>query len=299
MDITKLQSFLVLAKAKSFAKASEVLYISQPALSKRIQSLEAELGVALFDRLGSGTFLTVHGEAFLEFAEKINAQYFGAKEYIKQIESMEFGTLNFGATNFIGIYIMPELIAKFHQKYPTITINMVINSSSKILDMLHNHQLEFILVSDYIHSADEQHESISILKDTLKLVVGNRHRLFLAGKCSVRELAEDLYITKEEHSSQYRFIKALLDEIHFDFEKKLYIGSQESIKECVINNVGVAIISEKAVAREIETGLLSALDIQELTIDRNIVYTYNKNRLLTPAAKEFIKILKGNSSSSS
>ena len=137
MDIAKLESFLTLAKTQHFAKAADKLYISQPALSKRIRALEDELGVPLFDRMGNQTFLTIHGEAFRPFAENIVATCNSAKEYIRQIENMEHGVLNFGATNFIGVYMLPAVIARFHKKHPNITINMNINTSQTILEMLH------------------------------------------------------------------------------------------------------------------------------------------------------------------
>lgn len=291
MDISKIQSFLTLAKVKNFAVAADILYISQPALSKRIQALENELGVHLFDRMGNGTYLTIHGNAFLEFAEKIYASYHSAKEYIKQIESMEYGTLNFGATNFIGAYLMPKIIATFQEKHPSITINMMINSSRNILDMLHKNQLEFVMISDYIPLDEGQYLATPYTQDRLKLVVGEQHRLFGQEKCRLEDVKSDLYITKEEHSSQYKYLQRIFDEHHFDFERKLYIGSQEAIKECVVNNVGVAVISEKAVVREVKNGQLSTLKIENLDITRNIMYAYNRNRLLTPAALEFLRIL--------
>ena len=77
------------------------------------------------------------------------ATYNSAREYIRQIEHMEHGTLNFGATNFIGVYMLPAIVARFTKKYPNITINMNINSSKNILEMLHKNQLEFVSVRLY------------------------------------------------------------------------------------------------------------------------------------------------------
>ena len=150
MDIEKLESFLMLAKLQHFTKTADELYISQPALSKRIHAMEQELGVPLFNRMGNQTFLTIHGEAFKPYAESLVATYNSAREYIRQIEHMEHGTLNFGATNFIGVYMLPAIVARFTKKYPNITINMNINSSKNILEMLHKNQLEFVFLSDYI-----------------------------------------------------------------------------------------------------------------------------------------------------
>lgn len=288
MDIAKLESFLTLAKIQNFAKASDQLYISQPALSKRIRSLETELGVPLFNRMGNQTFLTIQGEAFQKFADEIVASYYNAKKYIKQIENMEHGTLNFGATNFIGVYLMPKIIAEFYKKYPNIKINMVINTSQNILEMLHRNQLEFVFLSDYIIEEPDHYITHPFVEDHLKLIVGNEHPLFGLKSCSFKDVSNDLYITKKKQSSQYRFLQGLFNSYGFDFQKKLFISSQEAIKESVINNIGISILSERAVEREIKISLLHALELQEISIHREIQSVYIKNKLLTPAAKEFL-----------
>lgn len=291
MDISKIDSFLTLAKTQHFAKAADRLYISQPALSKRIQALENELGVPLFDRMGNQTFLTIQGEAFKPYAEEILATYNSAKEYLKQIESMEHGTLNFGATNFIGVYMMPAVIAKFRQKYPRITINMAIQSSQNILEMLHKNQLEFVFLSDYILDDPENYVIEHYWQDELKLIVGNQHPLFHQKHCSFFDVKDDLYITKKKNSSQYRFLNQIFRQYNFDFENKLFISTQDAIKEAVVNNVGISIMSELAVEREVAAGYIGALDFEETMIQRDIQYAYLKNKYLTPAAKAFLELL--------
>lgn len=292
MDTDKLQSFLVLADIRHFAKASEQLYISQPALSKRIQALEEELNVPLFSRIGKKIFLTTQGEYFKKYAEEMLASYSNAKEYIKQIENLEHGTLNFGATNFIGVYLMTELISKFHKKYPKIEINMVINSSKNILDMLHKNQLEFIFISDYIiEEKDSSYVIKEYIEDSLKLIVGNGHRLFKHKFCSLFDVIDDLYITKESTSSQYKFLDKIFKKCDFDFTNKLFISHQEAIKESVINNLGISILSINSVKRELQSGLVTALDFEEVDIYRKIQYIYIKDKILTPAAKEFLKLV--------
>lgn len=289
MDIDKLESFLILAEVKHFAKASEQLYISQPALSKRIQTLENELNVQLFNRIDKKVFLTIEGEAFKKFAEEIIASYYSAKEYIKQIENLEEGTLNFGATNFIGVYLMPKLISLFHKQFPKIKINMVINSSKNLLKMLHKNQLEFIFLSDYVINKNDSYIIKNYINDSLKLIVGNKHRLYGKSSCSLFDVVNDLYITKEPYSSQSKFLSTLFKKFNFDFKNKLFITNQEAIKEAVINNLGIAILSTNSFKRELENGLISSLSFSELEIKRDIHCIYIKNKLLTPAAREFIK----------
>ena len=294
MDIDKLNSFLVLAKKGNFARASELLYISQPALSKRIQALEEELQVPLFNRIGSRSYLTTEGRNFLQYAQQIVSTYNLAIEDMHQIKGLETGTLSFGATNFIGVYIMPRFISHFHRTYPKIRINMIINDSRTILDMLHKNQLEFAVISDYIlrdKASRDQYISRSFLEDRLALVVGSAHPLFGRDHCSLREVEEDLYISKTKHSSQNQFLEELFREHAFYFKNRMVIGNQEAVKECVINNIGISILSTRSVAQEVLNRRLATLKLDEFEIKREIQYTCLKGRHLTPAAKAFLDTL--------
>ncbi len=291
MDFNKLQSFLVLAEVKNFTKAAELLYLSQPALTKQIQALENELGVTLFNRVGKSTFLTVEGEMLVNYAKQTIASYNNALEHIRQIQNLEEGTLNFGATNFIGSYLMPEIIAQFKEKYPKITINMTINQSSNILNKLHLNMLEFAFVSDYITQDTERYEIHKYKHDELQLIVGRKHRLFGKKSCSLKDLKNEIYITKSPESSQYKFIDSLLKQENFDFENKLFIGQQEAIKESVIHNLGISFISTKAIERELKHGDLWTLKIEEFNLEREIQCVKLKGVSLSPAGKEFIKMI--------
>lgn len=295
MDITKLNSFIVLAKKGNFARASELLYISQPALSKRIQSLEEELGVPLFNRIGSRSYLTMEGQNFLRYAQQMVSTYNLAVEDLRQINGLETGTLNFGATNFIGVYIMPSFISRFHRKYPKIHINMIINNSRTILDMLHKNQLEFAAISDYIlrdKASRDQYLSCPFVKDHLKLVVGNAHPLFSRGHCSLKDVENELYISKTKYSSQNQFLEEIFQRHSFDFKNRMVISNQEAVKECVINNIGVSILSTRSVTQEVLHQRLATLSFDEFEIERDIQYTCLKDRHLTPAARIFLDFLR-------
>ena len=146
MDISKLESFLVLADCKSFTKTAELRYLSQPAISKHIDSLEQELGVFLFDRNGKTVSLTIQGRHFIKYAESIVKIYQKSQELIRQIEDLNQGTLYFGSTNFIGIYLMPKFIKAFQDKYPKINVNMTVGSSKDLNSKKMKLNLYFCLI---------------------------------------------------------------------------------------------------------------------------------------------------------
>lgn len=292
MDMEKLDSFMTLAKVKNFTSAAEQLYISQPALSKRIGSLENELNVLLFNRIGKKIFLTHEGEYLYNFAKNTIANYNLLKENIIQIKNIESGTLKFGATNFIGVYIMPKIIKAFTKKYPNIDIRMTISSSKNIISQLETNELEFIFVSDYIIGSESNLITQDLTTDELKVIVSKNNALSQKDRCTFQDIKNQKYISKGDKSSQDSFIKEILDKNGYDFSHKIIINNQEAIKEAVINNIGFSIISEKSISRELELGLLKAIELKGIKFIRKIQYSYIKYLQLTPAATEFLALAK-------
>ena len=289
MDIDKLESFLVLARVKNFTEAAEQLYVSQPALSKRIRGLEDSLGVNLFKRIGKKTFLTPEGEFFYKYAQSTIANFNLLTEHIRQIRNLDQGTLRFGATNFIGVYIMPQIIKKFTEKYPNIDIQMTINSSKNIIKLLENNELEFIFISDYILS-DNRLVAQNLTTDELKIIVSKNNPLANKSICRVEDLVGQKYISKGSKSSQTSFLDKILLSHKKKLDNRLIINNQEAIKEAVCQDIGYAIMAERAVQKEIEDGLVYTLNLEGIPFSRKIQYVYINDEYLTPAAKEFIKI---------
>lgn len=285
MDITKLRSFLVLTETRSFSETAEVLFCSQPAVSKQIESLENELGVPLFNRIRGNITLTIHGHYFKQYAEEMVKLEDNAKEHMKQLNECEEGTLFFGATNFIGVYLMPSLIKKYQEAFPKIQVNMIISSSKKLFQMLEKHEIEFSFLSHYVDTDRNKYISEDYATDHMVLIVPKNHQLASRRKVRLEEIQEEVFIMKEPQSSLSRFIKSKLGE--FTFLKTLVISNQEGIKQAVLEGVGITIMSERSVTFEKEAGLVKTLEIEDVSFDREIQLVYNSRRHMTPAAKAF------------
>lgn len=291
MDMEKIKAFLALAHYKNFSEAADSLYVSQPALSKQIRVLESTLQAPLFSRSHKETRLTVYGQAFAPYAHSLLSTWQNAREQLRQIDNLEQGTLNFGATNFIGVYLLPMILAHFHQAYPGIVLNMAIESSHTLFSRLHTYQLEFLLLSNYVELEEERYERIPWLQDELKVIVGKENPLFQQKEITLETLNQQLWITKNASSSLYHFLKTKLADQGLAMQHPLFISNQEGIKQAVIHNLGVAILSPRAVELEIRSGLVKALPIQGYPLKREIQIVYEKGASLTPAAKEFLKLL--------
>lgn len=289
MDINKLKTFLVLAECNSFTKTADILYCSQPAISKQISSLENELQVPLFNRVRNKVSLTVQGEHFRQYAEDIVRIYENSKEHIRQIENLHEGSLFFGATNFIGVYLMPKLLRNYQDLYPKIEVNMSISSSKKLFEMLEKHEIEFVFLSHYVDIDENKYISRPYYTDELVVIVSKDHPLAEHASCKLIDIKDDIFITKDSHSSLFRFLKDEVTDINF--EKKLLISNQEAIKHAVIENIGVSIMSKLSVEVEVKAGLISTLEIEDYNLSRDINLVYDKRKHITPAGNAFFELL--------
>ncbi|MCR8633810.1 LysR family transcriptional regulator [Paenibacillus radicis (ex Xue et al. 2023)] len=291
MNLTKLQTFITLSECLNFTEAAEQLYCSQPAVSMQIQSLEEELGVPLFDRIGKKLYLTNQGNHFKPYAEQIINLVHSSKEHIKQLESLAYGTLSFGASNFVGVYLLPAILSDFTKKHPGIKINMNITSSNHLIHMLESNKVEFLVVSDRIAIDQARFQATTFYQDELALIVSPEHPLAQKEECTLEELANETLILKPNKSATRTFLEAKFAENGFTPPNYMEISNLEAIKQGVIHGLGVSIVSNFAIKQETKHGLLVEIPIKGITFRRGISYIYHRSKHLSPAAKEFIALL--------
>ncbi|RJX38687.1 LysR family transcriptional regulator [Paenibacillus pinisoli] len=288
MNINKLQTFLTLTQCLSFTEAADRLYCSQPSVSMQIQSLEDELGVPLFDRIGKKLYLTKQGEHFKPYAEQIINLFHSAKDHIRQFEDLSYGTLSFGASNFVGVYLLPSILKEFTTEYPEININMNITSSAQLIRMLETNKLEFLVLSSRIHIDESQFQRTTFYQDKLDLVVHPSHPLAQKESCTFADLENETLIIKPDKSATRTYLEETFKQYGFHSPKYLEISNLEGIKQGVIHNLGVSIISSFAIQQDIEYGRLVRVPLKDIAFQRGISYVYHCNKHLSPAAKAFI-----------
>lgn len=292
MDITKLKSFISVTNYESFSTAAENLYLSQPAVSKHVMSLEKELNVKLFNRSANKLSLTTQGEAFLPYAQEIVMLYDSATAHLQQIENNQEGILNFGATNYIGVHLMPQIIKKFNELYPNIIVNMDVSTTQKLAARFEVHEMEFALLFNYANFSKQNYNFFDYREDELVIAIHPSHPLAHKNDISLFELTDDTFIGNHDNTSIISYIRSELHD--FPFKKRLYINNEDAIKHAVIENLGFSILSEHSIVTEVANNQLCAVRINDFLFKRNIKVVYRKNFELTPAAKAFFKLLKEN-----
>ena len=184
---------------------------------------------------------------------------------------------------------MPLFLKRFQDKYPKVNINMTVKSSRRLFEMLEKHEIEFVFLSHYVEVDKEKYLSRSFFSDELVLIVGKDNKLADKSKIMLKEIQDEVLITKDSFSSLYKFLGKSVE--NFNFRKELIIGNQEAIKHAVIEGLGVAIMSRIAVDVEINAGLIKALKIEDYKLKRDINLVYDKRKHITPAGHAFFNLL--------
>jgi len=293
MNFSKLQTFVTLSECLNFTEAAEQLYCSQPSVSMQIQSLEKDMGVPLFDRIGKKLYLTKHGQQFKPYAEQIINLYHSAKEHVRQLDDLSYGTLSFGASNFVGAHLLPAVLGEFNSAHPGITINMNITSSASLTAMLESNKVEFLVVSDRIPIDESRYHARTFYQDELVLIVHPAHRLAKATNCTLAELADEMWVLKPHQSATRSYLEREFDRYGFRSPRRIEISNLEAIKQSVVHGLGISIVSSLAVRHEVQNGQLVIVPIEGVSMLRGIRYAYHRSIHLSPAAARFLGLLDG------
>ncbi|WP_016991237.1 LysR family transcriptional regulator [Flavobacterium sp. ACAM 123] len=265
----RLKVFFTVATRLSFTKAATELFITQPAVSKHIQELEETYKVKLFDRNGSKISLTQAGEQLLKQAKNIFEIYreidFEMSAFIKE----QYGMLRLGASTTISQYIIPPLLAHFHQEMQRIKVVLRNGNTEQIESALLNKEIETGIVEG--QSKNKAIKYTPFLKDELVLVCNSTNQLVNKGEITKPDLLQLRFLMREQGSGTLEVIEHALKPLKIkmsDLIVEMQLGSTESIKSYLMNSNCVAFISIHAIEKELKNNELVILDVDNLIIER-------------------------------
>ncbi|HCC69101.1 MAG TPA: LysR family transcriptional regulator [Nitrospiraceae bacterium] len=293
MDDHKLRVFCTVAETKSFSKASEVIHLTQPAVSLQIQALEEMYGIKLFDRSSSAVTLTRPGEILYKYAKEILSLYSSAAKEISGITGLVKGSVTIGASSTIGNYLLPGVIADFRKKYPKVKVHLFVGNTKRIVELLGSGNIDIGLVE-----GDVNRQKIIIerlLLDELILIVPPTHPWAKHTGISISELPKEAVIFREEGSGTRQVVEKYLakyDILPQNLKISLILGSTEAIKGAVEDGMGVSIISRWAAKKESRYGSLKIVTIKEEKFTRDFSLIYNKGDYSSHTLMEFLSFLK-------
>lgn len=288
MEIRKLEAFCRIVELKSFTKAAEAVFLTQPTVSQHIQDLEQELDQKLFDRLGRQIIPTHVGRIFYDYASRILQIQTEAVQAVEKYCGRLTGRIQIGCGTIPGTYILPDLIGRFRRSHPDIKASVYISSSKVIAGNVIAGEYETGVVG-----ARWKEESLvwnKVFTDELKVIVHPDHCWAAEKQIPLEKIADQPFIFREPESGTRRVIAQFLKDNGLN-EKKLsevaQLGSTAAVKEMVKKNAGISIISRQAVEDDISWGRLAAISIKGHKLQRPFYLIKRRNRNLSPVAAAF------------
>lgn len=298
MNLKQLEAFVKVAEGGSFSKAAKALYLTQPTISAHISSLEKELNVRLFVRNTKEVSLSEDGKELYQYAYQM-------VELEKKIEEMFSADARKGvkcitiaSSTIPAQYLLPDILAKFNEKYPKEQFKIMETDSAKVIEMVVSHMADLGFTGTVL---EKKHcKYIPFYNDELVLITPNNERFR-----ELKETAENLdwirtegMIMREEGSGTRKETERLLRNLGINMEDLKVVASienSETIKRSVKSGMGITIISRLAAQEDIDSGtvLCFPLSLDGSASARDLNLVYNKNYHLSTSAERFIKVVKG------
>lgn len=295
MNLRFLRMFAAVGELGSFSKAADSLHVSQPAVSKGIRELEAEVGEPLLDRNRSGVVLTETGLRFFKHARELVAAQKRIEWDLAQLRGLNAGRLRVGASTSIATYMLPPVIARFHKAHPNIDLVLLSDNKEKVIDLLLEHDLDLALVSDGV--ANSELTKTSWRNDDIVLVMAPDHPLAASPTpIPLGAISELLLVVRESRSGLRKLTLDALTARNVIPRRIMEIGSTETIKQIVASGVGMAFLSKEAAADQVALGRLHIKPVKGFAISRPVSCLRLAPPLPTHAMQAFISLLKANRS---
>lgn len=288
-----LRTFYILANEQSFSNAAKILYLSQPAVSHQIQSLEEYLETRLFNRIKGKVSLTSSGEILFKYAEKILALYQEAEKEIENLTESKRGQLIIGASTTIGQYFLPPILGNFKDLHPKIEIFLTNANTEVICSQLLNNLIDLGLVEGPVRHKDILVEKF--IEDELIIITSPKHRWQEKEKIDKEEFKKEPIILREPGSGTRKVIEDRLNKARIkltDLNIKMELGSSEAIKAAVEAGLGIAIVSQWAVLKEKKLGSLKILRLNDISFKRDFAIILKKGQFKTKIMDHFLSFLK-------
>lgn len=295
MDLSELNVLLTVARERSFSRAAQKLFRTQPAVSIAIRKLEDEIGEPLFARGARSGQLTDAGRLLAEYAERILNLRDEIRRAVDDLRAGGRGELSLGV-NESSIHALLPVLARYRQAYPQVHLAVRRTFSRDIPGELLNYRLD-LGVASFVPQ-EPQLAAIKIFRDELAFVVAPKHRLAKRGRAGLAELGEESFIAHIVESPFRQRVIQLFAKHHVPLRMSIDLPTIESIKRFVQMDIGVAIVPRMCVRWEIEQGLLVEVKVRELRMPRDLYLLYRRREPLSHSAKAMFDLLKPRGGSS-
>lgn len=291
MDFDQLHTFLEIVRLKSFSKAAQTCYRTQPAISAQVRQLEQELRTELFERFGSRISLTTAGRIFADYAEQMLDLRRRAQDAIAELETNPRGELVIAANEATCIYILPKVFSEYCRQFPGVQLQVVRSYGSHVMEAVLDNSADFGLTQ--LPVDEKRLQVVNIYRDEIRVIIPAGHSLEGRGSVSARDVVEFPLLLPKQGKTRTRlneWLEPVEDDVHVTME----LDSTEMMKRFVAAGLGISFVAASNCREEIASGTLRALAIAPEPLVRRLGLIYRKDKALSKAALGFIQVVLDN-----
>ena len=285
-----LRVFVTVVELRHFSKAAESLNLSQPGVSLHIRNLENEMGAKLLHRSSKQVRLTEAGDILYKRAKQIMHLYDEAKQSIRLLQHEVTGQIRLGASFTIGEYILPGMIADYAKQYPHVNIEVTIRNTEEIIRGIREGALDIGLVEGKV-SAAEWTTVTPFMKDQMILIAPSDHPLARERVVEPKHLQDQIWVLRESGSGTRAFSDQFIADYGLRVKQTYSFYSSQGVKEAVVSGLGIALLSEWIVQKEIKYREIAQIHLNEHQMEREFSMVQSADLETTLAHRMFIQHL--------
>src|SRR5580693_9347248 len=290
MQIESLKVFCDLAETESFTKAAQINNVTQSAVSQQISSLERQFKSLLIERSKKKFRLTREGQVLYEYSKQIIQTYDSLHNRLQEIKDIISGTIRVATIYSIGLHDLPPYIKKFMKNYPTVNIHVEYRRANQVYEDVLSNVVDLGLVA--YPMKDSKLDIVPLRKEPLVLICHPQHPFTKQKAIKLKSLAGQKVIGFEPDIPTRKALDKILKEYGVEVKHVMEFDNVETVKRAVEIDAGISIVPSGTVTQEIAKQTLAAVEIEDGEFFRPLAAIYKKNKVLSPAMKQFLAILK-------
>ena len=290
MQIESLKVFCDLAETESFTKAAQINSVTQSAVSQQISSLERTFISLLIERSKKKFRLTREGQVLYDYSKQIIQTYESLHSKLQDLKDIISGTIRVATIYSIGLHDLPPYIKKFMKSYPTVNVHVEYRRANQVYEDVMSNIVDMGLVA--YPQKDTKLEIIPLRKEPLVLICHPQHPFAKQKSVKLKSLTGQKVIGFEPDIPTRKALDKILREYGVDVKHVMEFDNVETVKRAVEIDAGISIVPIGTVTQEINKNTLAAVEIEDGEFYRPLAAIYKKNKVLSPAMKQFLTILK-------
>lgn len=290
MQIESLKVFCDLAETESFTKAAQINHVTQSAVSQQISSLERQFKSLLIERSKKKFRLTREGQVLYDYSKQIIQTYDALFSRLQEIKDIVSGTIRVATIYSIGLHDLPPYLKKFLKAYPTVNVHVEYRRSNQVYDDVLGNVVDLGLVAYPVK--DSKLEIVPLRKDMMVLICHPQHPVAKAGSVALKAISGQKFIGFEPDIPTRRAIDKILKENEINVQHVMEFDNIETVKRAVEIDAGIAIVPHGTITQEVSKQTLVEIKIEDEEFYRPLAAIHKKNKVLSPAMKQFLSVLK-------